>query len=75
MEQVAAPAPAQAHTCDWLAEEAAHLERGLLRSFARLAQVQLEVQVRAWHAGLLCRGSPRRPLPAACRNKAGSGRR
>jgi hypothetical protein len=29
----------------WLEEEAAHLQRGLLRDFARLAQVRLERQV------------------------------
>ena len=30
---------------EWLENEAAYLERGLLRSYERLAQVRLEIQV------------------------------
>jgi len=38
---------------DWLAEEAAHLERGLLRACAAHAQVRIELQV----------SRPSRPVP------------
>lgn len=37
---------------EWLEEEASYLEKGLLRSYARLAQVRLEIQVRASAKGL-----------------------
>ena len=50
---------------DWLEDEAAHLERSLLRDYARLAQVRLEMQVfPCFHrADSLC-GTPSSNLPA-----------